>query len=158
MPEAQARVVLAFDFGLRRIGIAAGDTVSCTAAPHGAVHVAGGRIDWSVIERTLAQFKPHLLVVGEPRNADGSAGTLCAAADRFAAELGRRSCLPVRRCDEFASSLEAAAQLVAARASGQRRRRLQRADIDSAAAAIILQRWLNREHSQVRGAQSLRND
>jgi RNase H-fold protein (predicted Holliday junction resolvase) len=48
----------------------------------------------------------------------------------------------VHRTDEYASSIEAAAELKRQRASGQRRRQLQAADIDSAAAAIILERWL----------------
>jgi putative holliday junction resolvase len=144
MPEAPAQVVVAFDFGLRRIGIAAGDTVSRTAAPHGAVRVNQGDIDWSLIDRTIETFRPDLLVVGSPRNADGSAGALSAAADRFALALGERSHLPVRRTDEYASSLEALEQLRLQRSSGQRRRRVRRADIDSAAAAIILERWLNR--------------
>jgi putative holliday junction resolvase len=143
MPRAQAQIVLAFDFGLRRIGIASGDTVSGRAAPHGVVTVPASGIDWRPIDRALALFKPHVLVVGSPQNADGTAGTLSAAADRFAAALARRAKLPVRRADEYASSIEAAEQLKLQRASGQRRRRLQRADIDSAAAAIILERWLS---------------
>jgi RNase H-fold protein (predicted Holliday junction resolvase) len=51
----------------------------------------------------------------------------------------------VQRTDEYASSIEAAAELKSQRASGQRRRRVQHADIDSAAAAIILERWLRGE-------------
>ena len=151
MPERAAQVVLAFDFGLRRIGIASGDTVSRSAAPHGAVTVTAHGIDWRLIDRVLNDFKPNLLVVGSPYNADGTAGALSAAADHFAATLARHSALPVRRTDEYASSLEAAAELKRQRASGQRRRRVQRADIDSAAAAIILERWLNREQGQVAG-------
>jgi putative Holliday junction resolvase len=130
---------------LRRIGIASGDTVSRTAAPYSAVTVAAGGIDWTSIDRAIQDFKPNLLVVGSPHNADGTAGSLSAAADRFAAALCQRSQLPVRRTDEYASSLEAAEELKQQRASGQRRRRLQRGDIDSAAAAIILERWLNRQ-------------
>jgi len=145
MPEPPAQVVLAFDFGLRRIGIASGDTVSRSAAPQRAVAVASTGLDWASIDRALAQFRPHLLIVGSPNHADGTPGPLSPAADRFAQALAQRSRLPVRRVDEYASSIEAAQELKAQRASGQRRRRLQRADIDSAAAAIILERWLNRE-------------
>jgi putative Holliday junction resolvase len=142
MPEARGQLVLAFDFGLRRIGIASGDTLTGTAAPHLALSVGDRGIDWSAIARTLQQFQPALLVVGRPRNADGTAGTLSAAADRFAAALCERTGLPVHRSDEYASSLEAAAALRAQRASGQRRRRVRAGDIDSAAAAIILERYL----------------
>jgi putative Holliday junction resolvase len=141
MPEARAQVILAFDFGLRRIGIASGDSISATASPCAAVQVSERGVDWQAIERLLHQYQPDLLVVGSPRNVDGSAGRMSESADRFAADLATRSHRPVHRTDEFASSLEAAERLKAQRQSGQRRRRVQRADIDSAAAAIILERW-----------------
>jgi putative Holliday junction resolvase len=145
MPEARARVVLAFDFGLRRIGVACGDTISNAAAPRPAVQVTDHGIDWAAIERLLQQYQPDLLVVGSPRHADGTASGLSARTDQFAAALGALAGRPVQRTDEFASSIEAAAELKSQRASGQRRRRVQRADIDSAAAAIILERWLRGE-------------
>jgi len=147
MPEPPAHIVLAFDFGLRRIGIASGDTVSRSAAPRGALSLAAGGIDWQSIDRAIAELQPHLLIVGSPNHADGSPGPLSPAADRFAAALARRSGLPVRRIDEYASSLEAAVELKQQRARGQRRRRVQHGDIDSAAAAIILERWLNRDEA-----------
>src|SRR2546430_13676590 len=62
----------------------------------------------------------------------------------------RRFALPVHLVDERFSSLEASAELTARRASGQRRRRVQRADIDSAAAAVILARWFAGERGWVR--------
>jgi putative Holliday junction resolvase len=63
------------------------------------------------------------------------------AARAFAAELERRFALPVHLVDERFSSLEATAALNSRRASGARKKRVQRADIDSAAAAVILARW-----------------
>ena len=83
-------------------------------------------------------------MVGAPYNADGSEGTLLAAARRFAAELERRFALPVQLVDERFSSLEANEALKARRAAGARRR-IERADIDSAAAAVILGRWFQGE-------------
>jgi putative Holliday junction resolvase len=145
MPEARARVVLAFDFGLRRIGVACGDTISNAAAPATAIQVTDRGIDWSAIERLLQRYQPDLLVVGSPRHADGSPSALGERADQFAAALGARAGCQVQRTDEFASSIEAVAELRSQRASGQRRRRVQHADIDSAAAAIILERWLRGE-------------
>jgi putative holliday junction resolvase len=142
MPEGRARVIVAFDFGLRRIGIATGSTISATATPCSAIEVGTQGIDWAAIERVLRDYQPDLLVVGNPRNADGSAGRLNQAAKRFAAELAARAGRAVHHTDEFGSSLEAAQRLKQQRQSGQRRRRVQRTDIDSAAAAIILERWL----------------
>lgn len=134
--------VLAFDFGLKRIGLAAGDTLTATAAPRPAIPVTRGQPDWRIIEREVRTWHPRILVVGAPYNVDGSPGALAAAARDFAAELGSRFGLPINMVDERWSSLEAAAALKARRASGERRRRVQREDIDSAAAAVILERWL----------------
>jgi putative Holliday junction resolvase len=136
-----AKTVLAFDFGLRRIGIASGDTLTRNAAPRPAARAAQSGPDWAAIEREVRSLAPALLVVGAPYNADGSEGALASAARRFAAELERRFALPVTLVDERFSSLEASAALKARRASGQQRRRLRRADLDSAAAAVILGRW-----------------
>jgi putative holliday junction resolvase len=141
----RAQVVLAFDFGLKRIGIACGDTLTKRAAPHGAAAVGRSGPDWTAITAAVRALAPGLLVVGAPYNADGSEGTLGHAARGFAAELERRFALPVHLVDERYSSLEAGATLKRHRASGQRRRRVARADIDSAAAAVTLERFLQGE-------------
>lgn len=139
------QTVLAFDFGLKRIGIAAGDTLTATAAPRPAAAVHQHGPDWDAITREVRMLGPKLLVVGSPYNADGSPGALAPAARRFATELERRFGLPVSMVDERWSSLEASAALKERRASGERRRRVRKEDIDSAAAAIILERWLKGE-------------
>jgi putative Holliday junction resolvase len=137
--------VLAFDFGLKRIGLAAGDTVTGTARPYPALTVSSHGPDWQAIERHVRSLHPRLLVVGAPYNADGTAGALAPAARRFASELEKRFGLPVNMVDERWSSLEANEALKARRASGERRKRIRREDIDSAAAAVILERWFARE-------------
>jgi putative Holliday junction resolvase len=137
----EIKTVIAFDFGLRRIGVAAGDTLTRTASPRPAVSVGANGPDWGAISRELAALTPKLLVLGAPYNVDGSAGALTAAAAHFAQELERRFGLTVARVDERYSSLEAGAALKSQRASGQRGR-IRREQIDSAAAAVILERWL----------------
>lgn len=139
------QTVLAFDFGFKRIGIAAGDTLTATAAPRPAAAVHQQGPDWDAIAREVRMLSPRLLVVGAPYNADGTPGALAPAARQFAAELERRFGLPVNMIDERWSSLEAAAALKAQRASGERKRRVRKEDIDSAAAAVILERWLTGE-------------
>ena len=146
-PSATA---LGFDFGLRRIGVAAGDTLTQSAAPLTAVSHGEHGPDWPAIDRLLADYMPAVLVVGYPYNEDGSPGALAAAAGRFASALAQRSGLTVARVDERFSSQEAAAELQQRRAAGTRRRRVQRADVDSLAAAIILERWLRGE-AQIQG-------
>jgi putative holliday junction resolvase len=135
------KTVLAFDFGLKRIGIACGDTLTRSAAPQPAAVAGQSGPDWEAIARAVRALAPGLLVVGAPYNDDGSEAAFAAAARAFAAELERRFALPVHLVDERFSSLEANAQLKARRASGARRRRIGKADIDSAAAAVILGRY-----------------
>jgi putative Holliday junction resolvase len=89
----------------------------------------------------VREYRPAQLVVGVPPG-DDVPGTVTAAARGFAAELGRRHALPVAGVDEHLSSREAEAELRAQRASGARARRVQKSDIDSLAAALILERWL----------------
>lgn len=138
----KARVVLAFDFGLRRIGLASGDTLTRSAAPLATVaHHADGP-DWPAIDRAVRALGPDLLVVGAPYNDDGSPGSLAPRADEFARALSARTGLTVDRIDERYSSTAAASLLREQRASGQRRRQVGKAQIDSAAAAVMLASWL----------------
>lgn len=122
--------------------MAAGDTLTRTAAPLATIRNGAAGPDWTAIERLLRERGPTVLVVGFPYNDDGSQGALAGPADGFARELARRSRLPVARIDERYSSQEAASELRERRAAGTRRRRVQRGDVDSVAAAIILERWM----------------
>lgn len=147
MPDKPVEAILAFDFGLRRIGIAAGDTLTATAAPRPAAVVTRAGPDWPAITREVDALKPRRLIVGAPYNVDGTPGTLAPAARRFANELEHRFKLPVSMVDERWSSLEAGTALKTRRADGGRRR-IRREDVDSAAAAVILERWLAGESGE----------
>jgi len=144
VPGAQAPV-LGFDFGLRRIGLASGNRLTGTAAPLPAIAHGPAGPDWPAIDRQVREYRPGLLVVGDPRNVDGTPGGLHERAGAFARALGERYGLPVECVDEHLSSREAEAELKAQRAAGERRRRVHKADIDSLAAALILERWLARQ-------------
>jgi putative holliday junction resolvase len=140
----KARIVLGFDFGLKRIGVAAGDTVTRTAAPLETVaHHA--EPDWPAILARVKDVGPDLLVVGAPYNDDGSPGRIAGLADAFAARLAERCRLEVARVDERYSSTAAASLLREQRASGQRRKAVRKGDLDSAAAAVMLQSWLEQQ-------------
>jgi putative Holliday junction resolvase len=148
MPDrapAKPTIVVAIDFGLRRIGIASGDTLTRAAHPRSAIANGPHGPDWQALERVLADTRPALIAVGEPYNADGTASPLTEAARRFATELETRSSLPVALVDERWSSQDAEERLRAQRASGERKRRVTREAVDAAAAAIILERWFEQQ-------------
>ena len=142
MPEPlPPRIVLAFDFGLRRIGVACGDTVSRIASPLQAVAAGPRGPRWESIGALMADWQPNLAVVGLPYNVDGSESDMTVAARSFATELSRRHRLEVALIDERYSSREAEARLKWARQAGLRRRRVAKSDVDAAAACVILERW-----------------
>ncbi len=130
--------VLGFDYGLRRIGVAVGQTLTATATPLTTVHAQDGRPAWEAIERLLAEWSPKALVVGLPLNMDGTEHEMTHAARDFAAQLHSRYHKPVHLVDERLSSLEAERIL----AAQGKRGRGGRTDIDKIAAQLILQSWL----------------
>lgn len=149
MPEAQPsrstapQIVLAFDFGQRRIGVACGDTVSRSAS-HARALLCGSRgVPWHGVDALIREWRPGLLVVGLPYNIDDSESAAAARARSFAGELAARYALPVELVDERYSSLEALDRLQQARASGLRKRRVAKSDVDAAAARVILERWFS---------------
>ena len=134
-------VLLAFDYGSRRIGVAVGQTTTGTASPAGVVTVAGTP-DWAALERCVREWSPTRLLVGLPYNMDGTETLLTGTCRGFGKELSRRFGLPVEFVDERLTSAAAQADLRDARRSGARTRRVTREDIDANAARLILETWL----------------
>lgn len=141
MPEGVAVSALAFDFGLRRIGVAAGQSITGSAAPLAVVPAQEGSPDWAALDRLVKEWAPDRLVVGLPYNMDGSEQDITRRARRFAEELRRRYPQSVHTVDERLSSREAETRLKELRQRG--RRRITRADVDCAAACVILESWFH---------------
>lgn len=134
--------LLAFDYGRRRIGVAVGNTVTCNAQALTTLPAADGNPDWPRIEALLKEWRPARLVVGVPYNGPVSGDDIAGEAERFARQLAGRFDLPVDTVDERLSSAEAYDRLKTQRREG-RRGQIAKKDIDSAAAAVILQDWLD---------------
>ena len=137
----RGEVVLAFDYGSRRIGVAVGQTTTGTASPAGVIPV-GAAPDWAAIERCVSEWAPTRFVVGLPYNMDGTETFLTGTCRAFGHELSRRFGRPVEFVDERLTSAAAQADLRDARWSGARTRRVKREDIDANAARLILETWL----------------
>ena len=125
--ERSPRGFLAFDFSLKRVGVASGNTLTGSATPLTTLTQTGdARFD--AIARLVREWQPAALVVGVPRHPDGAPHDNTARAQRFARQLATQFGLPVHEVDERYTS-------VAARAEGA-------ADVDAAAAALILEQFL----------------
>ena len=141
------QVILAFDFGTRRLGVASGDTLTRTARPLITLDCGNQLIPWTAIDRLIGEYQPAQLVVGLPWNMDDTPTLLTDASRAFAAELKARYNKPVALVDERLSSREAESQLRDARASGMKKRRNTHADVDMIAARILLEQWLENPHA-----------
>lgn len=143
---SRPEIILALDFGLRRIGVAVADTLTRAPRPLPALEVTGaagpGERELAALGTLAQDLGAHRLVAGCPYNADGSAHPLAGRARSFAAALGARRSLPVHAVDERFSSLEAGERLRERRAAGLQRRRVSKGEVDSLSAAVILERWL----------------
>ena len=132
-------IVLGFDVGARRIGVAVGSALGGARAV-AVVDVRETGPDWQAVDRLHGQWGPRGLVVGDPMTLDGGDQPIRRRARAFAHELKVRYRLPVAMIDERSSSIEAAQRFARDRAAGNRRRRYA-ATLDAAAAAVIIERW-----------------
>jgi putative Holliday junction resolvase len=129
---------MAFDFGLRQIGVAVGNCLLGTSQPLPILRAREGIPDWQVVDGLIDEWRPDLLVVGDPLNMDGSASELCQRARKFGRRLHGRWGLPVTMTDERLSSFEAKQN---SREQGHRGNFVEQ-PVDSYAAELILQTWL----------------
>jgi putative Holliday junction resolvase len=134
--------LVAFDHGTRRIGVAVADTEIGQAFSRPAIQVARGGDIGPVLDLARAE-RAERVIVGLPRNMDGSEGPQAAAARRFGGELERAG-LNVTFVDERLTTWEAGENLGP---KGARSRR-KRGDLDSAAARLILQDYLDARRQQ----------
>lgn len=135
MPEG---VYIGFDFGYKRIGVAVGQRLTCSATPLATINAQQGIPDWAVVGKVLSEWTPHALIVGFPTCIDGRELYTTSAAKRFAKELRKRFTLPVHLVDERLSTVEARGQLFAQ--GGYRK--IKQTAVDSIAACVILEQWL----------------
>ena len=138
--SAPAHVLLAFDFGEKRIGVATGNTLTGAAQPLGTVAETTTDGRFARIGALIREWQPARLVVGRPLHPDGAAHEGTARAERFARQLEGRFGLPVSLVDERYSSVAAQARL---RAQGRGARGRAAQGDDAMAAAIILEQYLS---------------
>ncbi len=132
------QTLLGFDFGLKHIGVAVGQTLTRTAQPLTSIKAQAGIPRWSDIDQLIKTWRPHALVVGIPYHMNGAEQPLTHAACQFAATLEQHYQLPVHHMDERLSTVEARAQLY----DRGGYRALTKQAIDQQSALLILQSWL----------------
>jgi len=129
---------MAFDYGLSQIGVAIGNCMLATTQPLAVLRAKDGQPQWQVLDDLIKEWRPDLLIVGDPLNMDGTASEFSVRAHKFARRLHGRLGLEVALVDERLSSFEAKHN---SREQGHRGD-YKRQPVDSLAAELILRTWL----------------
>tara|TARA_B110000879_G_scaffold212751_1_gene310644 strand:- start:2162 stop:2599 length:438 start_codon:yes stop_codon:yes gene_type:complete len=137
MPDKKKpKSLLGFDYGLKQIGVANGQTLTCSATGLTILKAVDGIPDWVKVETLLSEWKPDLVVVGLPLNMDDSESELSTRARKFARRLQGRFAVEVEMVDERLTSREA-------KILGREQGTQDLTKIDHIAASLILQSWLD---------------
>jgi len=130
--------LIAFDFGLRQIGVATGNTISSVASELTTLNAREGKPNWDEVEKLLREWKPDLCLVGLPLNMDGTESELSDRARKFARKIEGRFNLTTEMVDERLSSFEAKGLAKEEGHKGD----YKAAPIDALAARILVEQWL----------------
>ena len=123
-------IIMGFDYGTHRIGVAIGQRITQTASPLAILKARQGQPNWSEIEALIKEWQPEAFVVGLPLHMDDEPSDLSVQAEKFARRLTGRFNLPHTMVDERLSSVEA--------------KNLSAGDaIDDVAAVLILETYLS---------------
>jgi len=145
LPSYTYKTLMGFDFGMRSIGVATGQSITNSASSLAAIPAKWGIPVWEILDRLIREWQPQALIVGIPLALDNTELNVTAAARTFATHLKTRYQLPVYGIDEQLTTRSAKQELFAD--GGYRA--LKKADIDSLSAKIILETWFTRKPEQI---------
>jgi putative Holliday junction resolvase len=135
---------LGLDLGTRRIGVAISDSAGKVATPVGTIHRSRDRgSDHRAVAAAVAEWEAELLVVGLPLSLDGSVGPAARTVLDEVAQLRAALAIAVETVDERFSTVTATRQLQASGVRGRQRVNV----VDQAAAAVLLQSWLDQREN-----------
>lgn len=138
-PTAYRGVLFGVDFGMRRIGIAVGQTLTGSANPLQTLLAQKGQPQqWQVLDKLVKEWQPLAFIIGIPLNMDDTAQPMTHHARHFAQQLQQRYHLPVHGMDERLTSFEVRQQLF----DQGGYRAIKKNEIDALAASVILNEWM----------------
>ena len=148
----KAEAILAIDYGRARLGLALADAETRLPRPLATLERINRNEDMLRLRELLREHTVRRIVVGLPLRLDGTRGEMAEEAERFAIRVGKQFGLPVEMVDERLTSWEAERMLEEQagrllhddKAHGRKKKKQERASVDSVAAAVILKEYLQR--------------
>ena len=132
-------IILSVDYGDARTGLAVCDAAETLAFPVGVITQRDPALLADTVSETAAQKKAQLIVLGYPKNMDGSEGFKAQSVSAFSALLKERTALPVELWDERLTTVSAHRILSENNVRGKKRKNT----VDAVAAVIILQNFID---------------
>ena len=138
MPDAsQPQLIMAFDFGTQKMGIAVGQSLIESASPLALFPMKDGIPQWDSLLKIVQQYQPDLFLVGLPLNMDDSESELSARARKFARRLRHQTNIETWMIDERLTTRMAREELQSYQAQG----RGKKLSADSLAACLFIESW-----------------
>ena len=128
--------IIAFDFGIKKIGVAVGQTSTYTSSPLQIIKNKDGKVNWEEINKLINEWKPELIIVGKPLNMDGTDSEIMKEVERFYQKLKNIYDAKFEYVDERLTTFEAR-QIFDEK----------KVEVDANAAKILIDNWfvLNKE-------------
>ena len=127
--------ILAIDFGLKKVGLAIGNTLTKTSMPISTIFYKSKQELFNLLEKHVVEWKPELIIIGNPLNMDQTESEMSKLAEKFSNQFSKKFNLAVQLVDERLSSFEA-------------KEFAKDDNLDAMAAKLILDSWMNNnEHS-----------
>ena len=133
------KVIVAFDFGLKHIGVAIGQEITNTSQTFFSLEAKNGEPNWNQLDLLVKEWNPKLLIVGNPLNMDGSDSEIKKKSDKFSNLINKRYNIPVELMDERLTTREAKDRLKTEEDNSISSGR----DTHQVAAQIILESWFS---------------
>ena len=127
--------ILAIDFGLKKVGLAIGNTLTKTSMPISTIFYKSKQELFNLLEKHVTEWKPEFIIIGNPLNMDQTESEMSKLAEKFSTQFSKKFNLAVELVDERLSSFEA-------------KEFAKDDNLDAMAAKLILDSWMNNnEHS-----------
>lgn len=127
--------ILAIDFGLKKVGLAIGNTLTKTSMPINTIFYKSKQELFNLLEKHIIEWKPEFIIIGNPLNMDQTESEMSKLAEKFSTQFSKKFNLAVELVDERLSSFEA-------------KEFTKDDNLDAMAAKLILDSWMNNnEHS-----------
>ena len=137
MPDVNsAQMIMAFDFGTQKMGMAVGQSLIESANPLVLFPMKDGIPNWDELLKIVKQYQPNLFLVGLPLNMDETESELSARARKFARRLRHQTNIETLMVDERLTTREARGELESYQAQGRKK-----VSADSIAAALFIESW-----------------